>query len=185
MADLGTDLGFDWRQIHKQTNVPWINSWTIFFRRMKMKRAVFQKDGPMKGWVHGLGMGENGCLWCSSKKTTVKHNVFWEKKPLLSASDERFTPVLSQTHTFGSVLHLHRPSLYQTFLCLVIIPFTQCSLLSPFLCHSIFQHVGKMKTVKFGNRIGPHSGVNKGWSSVKWILHLAVTESMVGDGENP
>lgn len=184
-----------WFDSWQSTNKPsflflkWTNGRSVFFRRMKIKRTVSQKADLMKGWGHSLEVGRNGCLWC--RKTTVKHNVCrGGKKSLLSVSDERFTPVLSQTHTFGSVLCLHSPSLYQTFLCLAVIYFTQFSLRPLFPFIPSFCMLGKWKQrggIRWLNcyLFMQSPRVNKDRSCVKWILHLAVTERMERRVENP
>lgn len=97
--------------------------------------------------------------------------------------DPCFLPQMKDSHLFyhkRTHLALYSTftvqSLYQTFLCLAVISFTQFSLLSPFPFIPSFY----TERWNWGDWIVPFfmqsPCVNKGRSSVKWILHLAVTE---------
>lgn len=144
----------------------------------------------MKRWGQSLEVG--GMDVCSSPTGKQQQNIMCAGKKRLAfcLRWKIHTCFITNTHTFGCVLHLHSPSLHQTFLCLAVISFTQFSLLSlsPFIPSSCM--LGKWKQWGGIRRLNCplfmwSPRVNKHWSSVKRILHLAVTESVARDAENP
>lgn len=104
-------------------------------------------------------------------------------------SDERVTPIPSQTytHTLGFALPLQSPSVYQTFQLCAVISFTWSLSFIFFTLsfHSLSACEGNE------NRGGtlwlncslfmPPSCVNMELSSVNWILQMVVTEGLHGD----